>query len=531
MKRRRNGAPHLRPCRSTRAGTALCVGVQWWCATSAVGAAAAGAANETSDEPFTLTAESGLKWVRAMDNREGHAAACLRHGLDPTPPEILLSEQMLPPWEAPAAPHQDDGGSHDGTTSERGNSSATITPPRPLWSEAVLTLVADGFGLDLERPGGMAGCCVPGMWCGPRGCYTLAFGDAFYNHGGYVGIPPDEYSIFTCTEPSVPLAAPSNSTAASSASDAWSTDSGYAPVQPSGDSVNGDDNEEDGNSTSSSSSSSSSRSSSSGRSSTGTAASIDGDLGIGNGDGNGTDTAGATIDVADNSSSSSSNGSNSSIAVLPTSPPTQAPTERQTPAGDASDGSPPPPVRPTVVGVSPEMVTAGEALMLVGTGFGEAVEDVRVMVGGRDCRDPELCHLVCRPCGDEDRCEFDEMCMEDGLSKEKVCLPICDGTEGSCPCDHRCLPKRFELQGEPHSMVVNLCRPPDADPNFLCHGSVLREQERIQCTVPVLVWDQAETESSPRAGVGVGRAPGHRGRGLDDEGGQSAADGSVTGVE
>ena len=53
----------------------------------------------------------------------------------------------------------------------------------------------------------------------------------------------------------------------------------------------------------------------------------------------------------------------------------------------------------------------------------------------------------------------------------QVCLPICDGTEGSCPCDHRCMPKRFELQGEPHSMVVNLCRPPDAGKWLLYRSS------------------------------------------------------------
>ena len=44
----------------------------------------------------------------------------------------------------------------------------------------------------------------------------------------------------------------------------------------------------------------------------------------------------------------------------------------------------------------------------------------------------------------------------------QVCVPICDGTEGSCPCDHLCLPKRFEMQGEPHTTEVYLCRPPDA---------------------------------------------------------------------
>lgn len=35
---------------------------------------------------------SSLKWVTARP-REGHAAACLRHGLDPTAPVVLLSDQ------------------------------------------------------------------------------------------------------------------------------------------------------------------------------------------------------------------------------------------------------------------------------------------------------------------------------------------------------------------------------------------------------------------------------------------------------
>lgn len=57
---------------------------------------------------------------------------------------------------------------------------------------------------------------------------------------------------------------------------------------------------------------------------------------------------------------------------------------------------------------------------------------------------------------------------------------------------------------------------PVIDPSFLCHGSVLREQERIQCTVPVLVWDQAETEAYDRAGGG--NRSGRRRRGGEEEG-------------
>ncbi|CAM9597354.1 unnamed protein product, partial [Ectocarpus sp. 13 AM-2016] len=428
-------------------GLAASVSFGAFCLRAKSTAVAAAEALLPADEPFTLTAGSGLYWIKAADTREGHAAACLRNGLDPTPPDIFLPDQTLPALEAAEPVEEAPEGAASSTPRNASSSDAATPPPaQPLWSENLLTVVANGLGLELERPGGLAGCCVPGMWCGPRGCYTLAVGDTFSNYGGYVGVPPDDYSIYTCKEPRVPLAAPVDSPTP-------------APA------VNGSD--------------------------PGDAASAPG----------------------------------STTAALPTLPPT-APTAAV--EEEAGDGSPAPLVRPTIVSVSPEMVKAGEALIVVGSGFGEAVSDVRVMVGGRDCRDPELCHLVCRPCGEEDRCEFDEMCMEDGLSKEKVCLPICDGTEGSCPCDHRCLPKRFELQGEPHSMVVNLCQPPDAGkclrhhapyPNFLCHGSVLREQERIQCTVPVLVWDQAETESSDRAGAGLGQKPSvRRGRHLDGDG-------------
>lgn len=229
------------------------------------------------------------------------------------------------------------------------------------------------------------------------------------------------------------------------------------------------------------------------------------------------------------------------------------------PADDDDEPVPWPP-QPTITNVTSDLARAGDALMLVGSGFGEDPSAVRVMLGGRECRDPALCNRVCRPCGEEDRCDFDEMCMEDGFSKDKVwvgvstavgvsrnssfvvlrcilwhrsslhprrlpspspvcftqrgkrvgmrypfvgylidvrpgrvpkkatvslpnqspvyrpvvlnvtcracllqvCLPICDGTEGSCPCDHECLPQRFELQSLAHSLVVNLCRPPDA---------------------------------------------------------------------
>lgn len=67
------------------------------------------------------------------------------------------------------------------------------------------------------------------------------------------------------------------------------------------------------------------------------------------------------------------------------------------------------------------MAQVGGALTIIGTGFGQEVEAVRVMVGGRECRDPELCHLVCRPCGEGGRCNVDEICIVDGLNNQKVC--------------------------------------------------------------------------------------------------------------
>lgn len=79
MKRRRHRAPNFGlPAGRTAAVCCLFV------------AAAAAAA----EEPLTLTEGSGLKWIKAADTREGHAAACLRNGLDPTPSEVLLSDQV-----------------------------------------------------------------------------------------------------------------------------------------------------------------------------------------------------------------------------------------------------------------------------------------------------------------------------------------------------------------------------------------------------------------------------------------------------
>lgn len=43
----------------------------------------------------------------------------------------------------------------------------------------------------------------------------------------------------------------------------------------------------------------------------------------------------------------------------------------------------------------------------------------------------------------------------------QVCLPICDMTPGSCPCDHVCLPRPIELQ-QGDSTNIYLCGPQDA---------------------------------------------------------------------
>lgn len=99
---------------------------------------------------------------------------------------------MLPALQS-TAPADDEAAASTPHNSSTEAAAVAAPPPQPLWSEALLSIVASGLGLELERPGGVAGCCVPGMWCGPRGCYTLAFGSTFSNHGGYVGIPADEY--------------------------------------------------------------------------------------------------------------------------------------------------------------------------------------------------------------------------------------------------------------------------------------------------------------------------------------------------
>lgn len=76
---------------------------------------------------------------------------------------------------------------------------------------------------------------------------------------------------------------------------------------------------------------------------------------------------------------------------------------------------PPPPV---IEFVEEEVAQSGKAIMLVGSGFGMDNEAVRIMIGGRECRDPELCHRNCRPCDDEHPCDFDEMCADEEMSKD-----------------------------------------------------------------------------------------------------------------
>lgn len=89
---------------------------------------------------------------------------------------------------------------------------------------------------------------------------------------------------------------------------------------------------------------------------------------------------------------------------------------------NSTDDNPPPPQHQTkIVSVGSGVAQVGGVLTVVGTGFGQEVEAVRVMVGGRECRDPELCHLVCRPCGEGGRCDVDEICIEDGQNNKKVC--------------------------------------------------------------------------------------------------------------
>lgn len=119
----------------------------------------------------------------------------------------------------------------------------------------------------------------------------------------------------------------------------------------------------------------------------------------------------ATTDCNTNSSSICSSGSSANSS---------SPQIDETGQADGSYPALPPPS--TIYSVIPAVAKSGEALTLIGSGFGEDRAVVRVMVGGRECRDPELCHRVCRPCDDKHPCDFDEMCMQDDLSKNKVCF-------------------------------------------------------------------------------------------------------------
>lgn len=86
--------------------------------------------------------------------------------------------------------------------------------------------------------------------------------------------------------------------------------------------------------------------------------------------------------------------------------------------GDDQEGTPPGPPRPAIEGMVENGVRSGEPVTLVGSGFGLDTEAVRVMIGGRECRDPELCHRTCRPCDDDHPCDFDEICIKEGMSKD-----------------------------------------------------------------------------------------------------------------
>lgn len=114
MRRRRGCAPHASPpaCRTASlAAAVLSFGAYCCCCCSTLGVSAGAAvvgveasssppppaaptAAATADEPLTLVEGSVLKWVKAADSREGHAAACLRNGLDPTTSEVLLSDEV-----------------------------------------------------------------------------------------------------------------------------------------------------------------------------------------------------------------------------------------------------------------------------------------------------------------------------------------------------------------------------------------------------------------------------------------------------
>ncbi|CAN0061334.1 unnamed protein product, partial [Choristocarpus tenellus] len=285
-----------------------------------------------------------LKWV-AAEPREGHAEACTRYSLNPTSREVFIQDEVWGSVDFSLVTYKTPRGGLVGAKPDLALSSLSlgVTTEGSLasWSLDLLSLVADGLGLGLQRPEGIAGCCVPGMWCSSTDCMTLAFGDSFSNHGGYVGMPKDSFSVYTCSEsvPSVPLRNETrNSTGAAGVHSRMMAEE-FGNKEEANDEQNSDPS------------------------------------------------AGLQ----------SSEGDGGEFIIIPLDPPL-----------------------PTPVIDYDGVVSPGERLTLVGSNFGTDRKLSRVMVGGRECMNPELCNRVCRPCSEDQRCDFDEMCVEDGISKAKV---------------------------------------------------------------------------------------------------------------
>jgi hypothetical protein len=110
---------------------------------------------------------SDFEWVVAQWG-EGQAEACHRVGFQPA-----STARLNLPW-TPSALSQ-------------------------VASQLNLT-VLNSYNSSSASDDGVRGCCAPGMWCGPSGCFTQSFG-RFSNYGPLSGDTGDNASlpVYSCT--------------------------------------------------------------------------------------------------------------------------------------------------------------------------------------------------------------------------------------------------------------------------------------------------------------------------------------------
>ncbi|CAM9565658.1 unnamed protein product, partial [Phaeothamnion confervicola] len=133
-------------------------------------------AHETAAGPASFV--KGFWWVPTVPG-ESHGVACQRVGLLPT--ETIVS----------------------------------IT-----WSLGLLKLVAESLGRRLTKKNGLAGCCAPAMYCGPKLCWTHSSGgESFSNFGRFLGLEADAGSVYTCRNASFTLPPAANDSSPPSSSE------------------------------------------------------------------------------------------------------------------------------------------------------------------------------------------------------------------------------------------------------------------------------------------------------------------------